>query len=100
MQEYYCIYLKREIESMPKRKTGDRLEKVVSSKITKQEFTFLQGQANGLYFAGLIELPTVSHAVRFIIKEWRETQIREGSYSIGDVRDSRDLRYEEYKRPM
>jgi hypothetical protein len=51
-----------------------RLEKIVSTKITAEDFRLLKIKSKQLYNQNHIELPTVSHLLRWIITRWCENQ--------------------------
>jgi hypothetical protein len=55
---------------MPKRVTGEQLKKVVSTKLSEDDFTLLQSSARVYYNKNLIIQPTVSHMLRRIVKVW------------------------------
>ena len=55
---------------MPRKPTGEKLEKVVSTKISVDDFTFLEKFARIYYNQNLISQPTISHMLRWIIKGW------------------------------
>ena len=55
---------------MPRKSTGEKLEKVVSTKISDNDFMLLQKYARIQYNANMILQPTISHLLRLIIKNW------------------------------
>ena len=55
---------------MPRKSTGEKLEKVVSTKISDNDFMVLQKYAKIHYNADMILQPTISHLLRLIIKNW------------------------------
>ena len=55
---------------MPRKSTGEKLEKVVSSKISDNDFMLLQKYAKIHYNSDMILQPTISHLLRLIIKKW------------------------------
>ena len=55
---------------MPKRVTGEQLKKVVSTKLSEDDFNILQSSAKVYYNKNFILQPTVSHMLRRIVKEW------------------------------
>jgi hypothetical protein len=55
---------------MPKRVTGEQLKKVVSTKLSEDDFNMLQSSAKVFYNRDLILQPTVSHMLRRIVKAW------------------------------
>jgi hypothetical protein len=58
------------------RKAAENLEKIVSTKLSAEDYQFLQKYAKGAYDAEAIELPTVSHALRLLVKERRTASLR------------------------
>ena len=72
------------------RKAAEELEKIVSTKLSAGDYQFLQKYAKDAYDAGAIELPTVSHAVRLIVKIKRANVLRKLSShsSTGEKLDS------------
>ena len=57
---------------MPRMSTGEKLEKVVSTKISTKDFVILQKRARDYYNLGWLEQPNLSHLLRWIIKKWTE----------------------------
>ena len=55
---------------MPRKSTGEKLEKVVSTKISDNDFLLLQKYAKIHYNADMILQPTISHLLRLMIKNW------------------------------
>ena len=55
---------------MPRKSTGERLDKVVSTKICDDDFMRLQKYARINYNSNMILQPTISHLLRLIIKNW------------------------------
>ena len=55
---------------MPRKSTGEKLEKVVSTKISDNDYMLLQKYAKIHYNADMILQPTISHLLRLIIKNW------------------------------
>ena len=55
---------------MPRKSTGEKLEKVVSTKISDNDFMLLQKYAKIHYNTDMILQPTISHLLRLIIKNW------------------------------
>jgi hypothetical protein len=66
---------------MPKKSTGEKMEKVISTKISVEEFDLLQRYARAYYTQNLLLQPNMSHMLRYILKGWttrvRETRVRE-----------------------
>jgi len=52
------------------RKTGEKLEKVVSTKISMEDFIVLEKCAKICYNKDLLNQPTISHMLRLILKKW------------------------------
>jgi hypothetical protein len=55
---------------MPRKPTGERLEKVVSTKISGDDFLLLEKYARMYYNQNSLVQPTISHLLRWIIKRW------------------------------
>ncbi len=55
---------------MPRKVTGEKLEKVISTKITTKKYELLEKYARELYIQKKIEQPTVSVLLRTIIGAW------------------------------
>jgi hypothetical protein len=55
---------------MPRKPTGERLEKVVSTKISVEDFILLEKNARIYYNKNWLVQPTISHMLRHIIKTW------------------------------
>jgi hypothetical protein len=58
---------------IPKRVTGEQLKKVVSTKLSEDDFNMLQSSAKDYYNKNFILQPTVSHMLRRIVKVWINT---------------------------
>jgi hypothetical protein len=56
---------------MPRRSTGDKFEKVVSTKIAVSDFELLEKYARLEYNKHHIPQPTISMLLRLIISRWR-----------------------------
>ena len=69
------------VEQKPNR---PRLEKIVSTKITAEDFRLLKIKSKQLYNQNHIELPTVSHLLRWIITRWCEKQ---GSIKYEEIKE-------------
>lgn len=54
---------------MPRKETGEKLEKVVSTKISLEDFTLLKKYVKIGYNRSLTQ-PTISHQIRYILKRW------------------------------
>ena len=57
---------------MPRKSTGEKLEKVVSTKISTKDFAILQNCARFYYNLNWLEQPNLSNMLRWIIKQWTE----------------------------
>ena len=57
---------------MPRMSTGEKLEKVVSTKISTKDFVILQKYARDYYNLNWLEKPNLSNMLRWIIKNWTE----------------------------
>ena len=55
---------------MPKKATGEKLEKVVSTKISVDDFILLEKNARMYYNQNWLVQPTISHMLRYIIQRW------------------------------
>jgi hypothetical protein len=55
---------------VPKKATGEKLEKVVSTKISVDDFILLEKNARIYYNKNWLVQPTISHMLRHIIKTW------------------------------
>jgi len=53
---------------LPRKTIGDKLERVASTNISTQDFEFLEYCARSFYNRKLIEQPTISHMLRWLIK--------------------------------
>jgi hypothetical protein len=62
---------------MPRKVTGEKLEKVVSTTISADEFKLLQESARNYYNRNLIVQPTTAHLLRFILKSWAKSRKKE-----------------------
>ncbi len=55
---------------MPRKVTGEKLEKVISTKITTKKYELLEKYARELYIQKKIKQPTVSVLLRTLINVW------------------------------
>jgi hypothetical protein len=55
---------------MPRKETGEKLEKVVSTKISLEDFTLLEKYAKIGYNHSLLTQPTIPHQIRYILNKW------------------------------
>ena len=64
---------------LPRKAEGERLEKVVSTKVTATHFNLLEKYARIRYNENSISQPTISHLLRIIIAQWAGARHREES---------------------
>lgn len=62
---------------MPRKSTGEKLEKVVSTKIGLADFTVLEKYARIRYNENRLKQPTISHLLRMIIRVWTNGRRKE-----------------------
>jgi uncharacterized protein (UPF0305 family) len=62
---------------MPRRSLGEKLEKVVSTKISHADFMVLEKYARIRYNENRLRQPTVSRLLRVIIKTWTKRRREE-----------------------
>lgn len=55
---------------MPRRVTGKRLEKVVSTTLSVDDYRILEKYARIWYGENKIQQPTISHLLRYLIQVW------------------------------
>jgi hypothetical protein len=55
---------------LPRKTEGEKLEKVVSTSLSVADFDLLKKYARIDYEANALTLPTVSHLLRRIVKNW------------------------------
>ena len=55
---------------MPRKTEGEKLEKVVSTTLSLADFDVLKKYARINYEINVLTLPTVSHMLRAIVKNW------------------------------
>jgi anionic cell wall polymer biosynthesis LytR-Cps2A-Psr (LCP) family protein len=55
---------------LPRKIQGEKLEKVVSTNISLADFDLLKKYARINYEVNVLTLPTVSHMLRAIVKNW------------------------------
>jgi hypothetical protein len=65
---------------MPRRSTGEKLEKVVSTKIVVSDFELLEKYARLEYNKHHITQPTISMLLRLIISRWRNDVMRKRTH--------------------
>ena len=66
---------------MPRKSTGQKLEKVVSTKISVDDFKLLEKYAKTQYNRRLRVQPIISQLLRRIIKNWAKVRHEEGKNS-------------------
>ena len=65
---------------------GEDLKRIVSTKLSSDDYLFLENYAKWLYNTGRIELPSVSHALRKMVKLRKEAALKKGqSQSSSDL---------------
>ena len=62
---------------MPRKTEGEKLEKVVSTKVTATHFKLLEKYARIRYNQNSIAQPTISHLLRIIIAQWAGARYKE-----------------------
>jgi hypothetical protein len=62
---------------MPRKATGEKLEKVVSTKIGLADFIVLEKYARIRYNENRLKQPTISHLLRKLIKLWADGRRKE-----------------------
>jgi hypothetical protein len=63
---------------MPRKRSDEKLTKIVSSIISAEHLEILEKYAKVYYNRNLLKLPTISHMVRYILTNWvNETRKRE-----------------------
>ncbi len=55
---------------MPRKAVGEKLEKVVSTKLSLENFKLLEKYARIRYTNNQIAQPTISHLLRAIVRDW------------------------------
>ena len=55
---------------MAKKRSGEQLEKNISSIISLEDFEFLERYARYYYNDRTLKQPTISHLVRFVLMSW------------------------------
>ena len=69
----------RILSILPRKTEGERLEKVVSTKVTVAHFNLLEKYARIRYNQNSISQPTISHLLRIIIAQWAGVRQKEES---------------------
>ena len=64
---------------LPRKTEGEKLEKVVSTKVTAAHFNLLEKYARIRYNQNSISQPTISHLLRIIIAQWAGVRQKEES---------------------
>ena len=73
---------------MPRRSLGEKLEKVVSTKISRADFMVLEKYARIRYNENRLRQPTVSRLLRVIIKTWAKGRREEEEKAVGHTQTS------------
>ena len=68
---------------MPRKSLGEKLEKVVSTKISHVDFMVLEKYARIRYNENKLRQPTVSRLLRVIIKTWTKRRREEEEKAVG-----------------
>jgi hypothetical protein len=61
---------------MPRKVIGKKLEKVVSTTLSVDDFILLEKAARSWYNKNLISQPTISHVLRSMVERWAK-EVRE-----------------------
>jgi hypothetical protein len=78
---------------MPRKTTGEKLERVVSTKIGLADFIVLEKYARIRYNENKLKQPTISHMLRKLIKGWADGKRKEEAGSSRDnITHNRHLR--------
>ena len=79
---------------MPRKTTGEKLEKVVSTKIGLADFILLEKYARIRYNENKIKQPTISHFLRKLIKGWADgkRKVEATSPTRSNITQNRHLR--------
>jgi hypothetical protein len=68
---------------LPRKTEGEKLEKVVSTTLSLADFDLLKKYARINYEVNALTLPTVSHMLRRIVKNWVYiTKLREKKHGL------------------
>lgn len=76
---------------MPRRVTGKRLEKVVSTTLSVDDYRILEKYARIWYGENKIQQPTISHLLRYLIQVWSRRLGEGHPIQTGKVDPSIDL---------
>lgn len=78
---YITLNDKNNIPKMPRKiYNGNKLERVVSTKISESDFKLLQKYARVSYNRELIVLPTISNMLRWVIHRWANEKRKAEEY--------------------
>jgi hypothetical protein len=69
---------------MPRRISGERLEKVVSTTVTQENYMLLEKYARIAYNQNKVAQPTISHFLRKMISQWMKVAKKRESESTND----------------
>ena len=73
---------------MPKKSTGEKMEKVISTKISVEVFDLLQRYAKVYYNQNLLQQPNMSHMLRWILESWA-TPVRQNEKNATNNRNGK-----------
>lgn len=73
---------------MPKKSTGEKKEKVISTKISAEDFSLLQRYARAYYNQNFLVQPNMSHILRYILNDWI-SRVRENKKKATNNRDGK-----------
>ena len=74
------------VSGMGRKVKGEDLKRIVSTKLSSDDYLFLENYAKWLYNTGRIKLPSVSHALRKMVKLRKEAALKKGqSQSSSDL---------------
>ena len=75
---------------MPRKVIGEKVEKVISSTISEENFRILQGYARDLYIEGRLAQPTISHLVRALVNGFITRRMKKEGKSFNPFQHSPD----------
>ena len=81
------------------RKEGQKLEKVVSTKIPLEDFMILEKYPKICYNKDLLNQPTISHMLRLILKKWAANMRKEEVTPNSPFQDPNFVPQGNYKYP-
>lgn len=77
-----------EQSTLPRKEIGEKLEKVISSKLPLADFKFFESYAKKMYIENMINQPTISHVIRYIVRDW-----------VLQTRKKGLIKYDPFQRP-